>query len=500
MAEYENFYTPDDVDEQIEAFLQARETSTRDQKLTHDLHAFYKPDSEADAHSLQRVLTQLLADDQHGQKIVPISDFMPKQQKYEETSIMRGTLSIKAGAKTSSTLVRRLNILVATLIVAVLVGSMLVVFNAARQSHNSTIGSPDTAEKLGKIIYQSSTHQLVFNLSWSPDGTRLAAHIDGTLQSWDATNPSNVVTYNIPATASGKKVFAGSFAWSPDSTRLAVAGGTAIYVFDAKTAAIQTSTPLQTPSPTAQPGSVGDRGIGKIFFSQAQKLSTGGLSLGNMTWSPDGRFLEATYNGLPDSACAILIWNAETGDIVETLNKGFNGNVLNVQWSPDGRHLASWFATSVLKIWDTITWSVVKQYQGVSGFSWSPDSKHLALLDAGKVFMFAKDARIVDALNGQTLLTFAKEGSMRAVQWSPDGTRIALEYQKISNPLGLQRTADHMKLWDAINGKLLYTFTAFPVSDVMIPFSEASWSPDSRYIACVSDDQRIIVWVAKLRT
>ncbi|HZR40921.1 MAG TPA: hypothetical protein VFB12_12425, partial [Ktedonobacteraceae bacterium] len=136
MAEYENFYTPDDVDEQIEAFLQARETSTRDQKLTHDLHAFYKPDSEADAHSLQRVLTQLLADDQHGQKIVPISDFMPKQQKYEETSIMRGTLSIKAGAKTSSTLVRRLNILVATLIVAVLVGSMLVVFNAARQSHN----------------------------------------------------------------------------------------------------------------------------------------------------------------------------------------------------------------------------------------------------------------------------------------------------------------------------------------------------------------------------
>lgn len=233
MSEQEDFYTPANVDEQIEHLLHMRDANTRDYRLAHDLQSASscQPNAEEDARSLERVLGKLLDDDhqQSEQKILPFSVSFTKHKQQERIiTPMHSSDRLSREANPRRTVYQRLGVLAATLVVALIVGSMLLVFNAARQHKSvATTNSTQTGSqsqsvgKLGQVVYQSGGHTSIGAIAWSPDSTRMAVHLDGnTVQSWDATSGKHVLNYPVPAGG----IITG-ISWSPDGTSLAVIDG-----------------------------------------------------------------------------------------------------------------------------------------------------------------------------------------------------------------------------------------------------------------------------------
>ena len=78
-----------------------------------------------------------------------------------------------------------------------------------------------------------------------------------------------------------------------------------------------------------------------------------------------------------------------------------------------------------------------------------------------------------------------RQGWIRHVVWSPDGTRLALGSYGHSTA-GLCGT---IKIWDAHAGKLLHTFTAHKYD-----IHSLAWSPDSTCLASVGGEPLIKIW------
>jgi WD40 repeat protein len=72
-----------------------------------------------------------------------------------------------------------------------------------------------------------------------------------------------------------------------------------------------------------------------------------------------------------------------------------------------------------------------------------------------------------DPATGNTFFTYTPSSprGVSALAWSPDGTRVA-------------SSGTDVELWNATNGKTVYTFTGNPQSILTM-----SWSPNGKYIA-----------------
>ena len=88
----------------------------------------------------------------------------------------------------------------------------------------------------------------------------------------------------------------------------------------------------------------------------------------------------------------------------------------------------------------------------------------------------AGDATMADELSsrsrslGQSVKHFAESaGSILAIHWSPDGSRLAIESQQYGNSISI---------WRITSGTQLYKF---PTKGTVY---EAVWSPDSKYMSC----------------
>ncbi len=506
MSEHEDFYTPEHVDEQVDALLQARNMSLRDQRLASDLHSILGHKDE-DAYSLQRVLQKLMKDDTSTQqgKIIPFVDLHSQQQG----RFVAMPKTLKQPTKTSrmKPVLRALTTLAAVLVVAVLVGSMLLVLNATRQkpigtttANNGLASKTPTASlttpatlKTGQVIYRSASLDLSMAVVWSPDGSRVATVINRTqVESWDAQTGKNVLIYPIDEAFAVANV-----AWSPDGNSLAVAGTAKIYLFNAKTAqlirffshpiAFGNTVPAPLTASITKPGA-----SQRVLMNST--LPRAGASFGEVTWSSNGKYLATVSN----SSQQMYVWDAGSGSLVKILRGVYTNNTRAI-WSPSGTFLAiiecpdTNCAATQATIWDSTTWTVVKQYPNTFALDWSPDGKRLALLEAAQVL--GKDVRIVDAFTGQTIKQFAGEetGRIMDVRWSPDSSRIALEYQG-------PRIPGSIKIWNVASGMLLYNFSN---DDTHLP----RWSPDSKYMSSVQTirigsgkDTRysvqILIWVA----
>jgi Tol biopolymer transport system component len=206
-----------------------------------------------------------------------------------------------------------------------------------------------------ELIALKGDKPVVYSLSYSPDGKRLASsagessRTPGEVKVWDAQTGQELLSLQ----GLTQPVFAVCF--SPDGNRLATVGGP-VTVWDART--------------------------GRHLFSPSNNSESLEYAV---CFSPDGKRL--AYPRTPTGAqgqrnVAVELWDLESGQQVLSL-KGLTGPVTGVCFSPDGKRIASGSWDQTVRVWDVQTGQLLldlKAHTGpVWGVAFSPDGKRLAV-------------------------------------------------------------------------------------------------------------------------
>ncbi len=171
---------------------------------------------------------------------------------------------------------------------------------------------------------------------------------------------------------------------------------------------------------------VDDQGFGIYDTASAkQRLRVkGALPTGWGTprpaFSPDGKLVAITREGIGDRGRSLQLYDAATGKDVATL-RGVK-TVRAFAFSPDGRYLAVGQNTSPIRLWDIRARAYFKDI-AVSDrvfyadyLSFSPDSKRIACMH-GPVTIF-------DINTGQRITGFGEHWNANQLAFVPDGRRL----------------------------------------------------------------------------
>jgi WD40 repeat protein len=189
---------------------------------------------------------------------------------------------------------------------------------------------------------------------------------------------------------------------------------------------------------------------------------------------------------------ALNVWDIRSGEKLATLSVPEDGfgvpQFLTMDWSPDGAHIvAAGFRVGTpqpLYIWDAETKELVATLQTddacMQGWpEWSPDS---SLIASGCIFVESginTPARIWDVANGTELMKLESDyGWTYHTVWSPDGTRILVGYEN-----GVVR------IWDVATGEPSLTFSGHQ------GVAGGRWSPDGGLIASTDYANQVVkIW------
>jgi len=210
--------------------------------------------------------------------------------------------------------------------------------------------------------------------------------------------------------------------------------------------------------------------------------------LGAWTWSidfsPDGKQFAAAVNGF-----GFKIWDTATGRLI--LEKE-TGSMRSVAFSPDGTRLATTGFAGTANVWRVSDGEEVLQLKGhtsreVNSVAWSPDGTRLATCSelAGEAGEDHKHMlRVWDAATGEEIRKLDGHAeSVKAVQWSPDGARLA--------SASYDGTA---RIWDPATGEELIRFDT-PLGYAGGQHQAAvCWSPDGSKLVSAGSDGAIRVW------
>ncbi len=185
----------------------------------------------------------------------------------------------------------------------------------------------------------------IFALDWSPDSTRLVSGgTNAQVTIWDAVGSTP------PQVLSDYSTIVCSLGWSADGQHVATSEWDhSIRLWDAHTRS-QTAV-LQPPDDN-----------GNMFY--------------NLAWKPDGQQLAwGTYKD------ALLVYDIASS-ITYATGTNFPTGMRYVEWSPNGRYVAGCGYNSVIYIWDSVDFRLVKQiveHQGmIMSMAWNGDGKRLA--------------------------------------------------------------------------------------------------------------------------
>ncbi len=162
--------------------------------------------------------------------------------------------------------------------------------------------------------------------------------------------------------------------------------------------------------------------------------------------------------------------------------KGFLASAIRVDYSRDGRWVA--WTDDAGELWrgrsdGTDQLQVTPEGLDVFLAHWSPDGSRLALMarEPGKAWQV-----YVIGVNGNDLRAVLQEGRNAAdPSWSPDGQQLV--YGRINDVMGKESAARTLSVLDLRTGKV----EAVPGAENLF---SPRWSPDGRYIAALSLDQR----------
>lgn len=475
----DEFFRPEEVDEQIERLRQQSPSDAHaDAELIDYLHNSYAMDAAQERATLQRMWARINnaapgVEPQHTRK----GTVTPMQE--------RQTLRSNAPShKQSHPRGQRIGILAAVLFLAILVGSMAFVFNAAR--HTTTTASPANGGRhlvptptvaprptpvpanMGKVVYSMHVSDAdgidAYALNWSPDSKRLAIGTQRA-QSWDATSGKNVVNYGPLRSGSIMDVV-----FSPDGKRVAVTSvGYGVQIYDAKSGQL-----LMTYTGSSQARTTGGGPLVRLNMP-----ASGGSGSGFTAWSPDGTLMASSF--FTPGANNIQIWNTTTGKMLLQYN-GHADFVESIAWSPDGKNIISASVDGSIQVWAANSGKKLRDIEeherNVITAAFSPDGKRIAYTDNDAV-------EIIDAQTGKLLLEHNgpnDQFGLSVLAWSPDGSSIA-------------SAGVHIELWNTATSKTYYTFNKNPSSIRLLV-----WSPDSKYIASADSPEAtattLQVWIA----
>jgi WD40 repeat protein/tRNA A-37 threonylcarbamoyl transferase component Bud32 len=308
----------------------------------------------------------------------------------------------------------------------------------------------------------------VLCVAWSPDGTRLAAGLEGKVEVWDLE--SGVETLRMERSSGvadlafsphGRQLAAGlsarlqmegnsgvaGLAFSPDGRGIAAGLGGRVWVrddssgferpdvkirygiFDSRLARSPIESPHKPMAPGDTPGN--DAGFDPDFSP------THSLSPQRRVLSPDGKRL----------LIGRRLWDAELGHLVRVL--GSSGT-----FSPDGRRIACPGSDGTVDLYATESGEAVLTLRGhlgeITGVWFSPDSKRIASAGTDRTIRLwdVETGRTTQTLGIDLVKEFARFGPDFRVSFSPDSRRIAAAGREGS-----------VKVWDAETGRPLLSAT-----------------------------------------
>ncbi len=272
-----------------------------------------------------------------------------------------------------------------------------------------------------------------YNVSWSPDGKRLAAGVgqplknptenaggEAFLRVWDTSTWSRAGN----GTAFAAKIvletnFAGDMvnerildiAWKPDGTALAL------------------STDMHGVM-------VVDAASGKLLSQQTGFAS----SVMEAAWSPDGTRLVSTS----DMAYSLRRWKVDTGEAVRLFDQRVS-NPWHVIWMPDGKRIVSGHVYGTVCFWTVATNKCdgFIQAHRTAVFSMAVTSDGTRLATGGGVI------RIWDTANGKLLTAFGEDSKIiyNHLEWAPDDQSVISMQTNMDGP---EVTA--LRLWNVSTG------------------------------------------------
>ncbi len=502
MTHDHDFFTPDHVDEQVsQLFPESRESqlprieragelSQVEAHLVEDLQAYYQSERQKDSASLERawkrVSVSLSRNREHAQSIrKPWSTHMAKLP-HERTRMMRNQVSEGPRGGNFS---RRLSVLAAVLVAALLVGGLIAVMNlshwagitgaspaAATPTVPPAAATPIAPASIGKTLYTTPANQWGFNgLAWSPDSKRVASStVDPHgVQMWDATTGDHHVTVQLPG---GTNEWAYGLDWSPTRQDVAVATNQEILIVEGQTGKI-----IRTYSGSTAMVS-NTTSSGTTFFS-SQFPASGGTGFRATSWSPDGQLMASALSLGANGE--IQVWNPQTGALDFTLTLSSSYNVGALAWSSDGQFIAAstWNTqaanptqpNSMVMVWKVSTRQVVFQHTDYMNsdapVAWQPHTHNIAFAGASWTGNnLVTTLEIWNALTGKEIKHYTGGGT-GALGWSPDGSYLAYAVY------GGKSAVDAVIILDATSGKQVYVYKGHH-----LPVSVLAWSPNGRYI------------------
>ena len=332
------------------------------------------------------------------------------------------------------------------------------------------------------------------HVAFSPDGKTLTNDTTFSVSRWSSR--TEVRLWEMPITRHTVGITSTTF--SPDGTTLASGSGdTTICLWDAVTGTHLNTLEGHTQTVT----SVAFSPDGKTLASGSSDnticlwdSSTGEHkqtlightdNVYSVAFSPDGKTL-ASGDGKGYGA-EVWLWDAVTGDHLNTLTHGKFDNVTEIAFSSDGKTLASATWGGGIYLWDPTTGqhkgtlTVLDDGYWFTSVAFSPDGKVIVGTSGWSLFNdnYADRIDLWDAETGTHLNTLIGHNEdILSVAFSPDGTTLA------------SGSADNtIRLWDAITGKYKGILTGHAGS-----VSSVSFSTDGRTLSSGSSDITIRLW------
>lgn len=345
------------------------------------------------------------------------------------------------------------------------------------------IGTDDARIRLwdigsGKVVGEFKGHEkFVTQLAWSPLDNRLAsAANDGVVRVWNAG--TSTAALSLPYG------YVGEPDWSSDGRYLAVNAGDWWAGVEPNDVALWD---ISSGQPVAEHLEPRPGGFGfHPHYSPDDRLLLIQGYIGN---GPMGSLAEVDYEAwLP-------VLDVGTGKLVRSFTIDEAGSFFrSAGWSPDGKLVAAGTNKGKLVVWAIQTGEpIIETSCGnwINTVDWSPDGTNIAILcqlSGGSEFKMW--IQVQDAVTGETVLTLSNPDPTAlfgSVAWSPDGTRLLTtggsdEFGSKDNPV---------IIWDSNTGEKLLSIVRH-TGQVWW----GSWSPDGRRIATGSTDDTTRVWDA----
>ncbi len=288
----------------------------------------------------------------------------------------------------------------------------------------------------------------VWDLAWHPDGTHLlSAHGDCAARIWKVNGHDSTLLHRLP-----HRKFVVSAAWHPEGEIVA------------------------TGDTQADPVRIWNVASGE----QIEELYQHDSWPYSLDWRFDGKaFVSSGMDG------RVLVWSASNWQVVmevQPIEIAYQPSFCTVRFSPDGTKIVFAESNGKLYIWEdqltVLKFTADKKHQFGTRFAFcKPQPDKIAFAhdsDNISIWDIKQQTHLLDMPMHEPM---PSEGRFRSVDWSPDGTEIAI--------VGGD---NYLRLWqDGVVQPLISAHEDF--------VNVARWSSDGRLLATGSEDGCVKIWI-----